>query len=271
MIFEHENYRSFLRTVLNGKRTGNPHYSMRAFSDRIGVSSSFLSEVLAGKKSLSVDLAFRIGLRLDLTERESQYLCLLVQLEQEKDPEFREALQKRLKSANPRRRSHDLSVDLFKVVADWYHFAILELTFLPDFRFDAKFIADRLGITKAEADLAMERLERLELIERIERGKARKTHDHVLVRSAIPATALRQFHRQILEKAGAALETQTPKERVSATDFVPLDAKDIPEVDRLSQEFSAAVLRLSDRAKTRSHVYALSVHFFRISQERPAR
>src|SRR5262245_17800513 len=118
MVFEHLNYRTFLKTSLAERAKEPTGYSLRSFSEKIGVSNSYLSEVLNEKKSLSVELAFKIAVRLHLTEAETQYLCLLVQLEHEKDLDFREELAKRLNELNPKRKTHDLSADLFKVIAD---------------------------------------------------------------------------------------------------------------------------------------------------------
>ena len=265
MVFEHRDYRSILKTALAERAKHREGYSLRAFSDRLGVSNSFLSEVLSAKKSLSVELAFKIAVRLELTNAETQYLCLLVQLEQEKEPAIREALLGRLKDLNPNRPAHDLSVDLFKLISDWYHYAILELTYLPGIQPDAATAARKLGISKIEAEIAIDRLQRLELLETDASGRLRKTRDYVIAESALPNGALKSYHRQILEKAMASLEEQSPGERISATDILPIDSKYLPEVDRLSREFSAAVLRLAERSVAKDRVCALAVHFFNLT------
>jgi hypothetical protein len=54
---------------------------------------------------------------------------------------------------------------------------------------------------------------------------------------------------------------------MSSTDIVPFDSKHLPEVDRLSQEFSAAVRKLSGSSKIKDSVYALSVHFFNLTPQ----
>jgi uncharacterized protein (TIGR02147 family) len=267
MIFDHKDYRTFLKTTLTERGKTRDGYSLRGFSGKIGVSNSYLSEVLSAKKSLSMELAFKIAVKLDLTEVETQYLCFLVQLEQEKDPSFREEISKRLNALNPKRKTHDLSVDLFKAIADWYHYAILELTYLTGFRLDAASASKKLGISKVEADVALERLERLELLEKDEKGRYQKTQSYVLAQSQIPNGALKQFHRQILEKAIESLQSQTPKERMTATDVLPMDSKYLPEVDRLSRQFSSAVMKLAEKSKVKDSVYALSVHFFKLSHE----
>ena len=96
-----------------------------------------------------MELAFKMAVKLELTETETQYLCLLVQLEQEKDPEFREELSKRLNALNPTRKSHDLTADLFKIISDWYHYAILELTYLAGFKLDEVIYLARVRAVEA--------------------------------------------------------------------------------------------------------------------------
>ena len=52
---------------LRGK---NPGFSMRAFSKRLGISSSALSEILSGKRKISKKMAAKIATRMDLTPEE---------------------------------------------------------------------------------------------------------------------------------------------------------------------------------------------------------
>ncbi|MGE0764301.1 MAG: TIGR02147 family protein [Bdellovibrionales bacterium] len=269
MIYEHQNYREYLKSSLADKARAKGTYSLRAFSQRVGISNSFLSEVLSGKKTISMELAFKIAVKLNLTDTETNYFCLLVQLDQEQDPAFREELQKRLICLNPSRKTHDLSVDLFKIIANWHHFAILELTYLPNFKLDAGIIAKKLGVSKTEIELAIERLKRLELLEQDSKGLWRKAHSNLMAQSTVSHGALKLHHKEILEKAIQSLTGQSPNERMSATDILPMDSTLLPEVDRLSLEFSNAVMRLSEKSKFKDSVYALTVHFFNLtSQER---
>jgi uncharacterized protein (TIGR02147 family) len=267
MVFEHQSYRSFLRGTLAERQKSREGNSLRAFSQKLGVSNSHLSDVLNGKKSLSMELAFKIAVKLDLTEAETQYLCLLVQLDQEKDPVFREELTKRLAVINPQRKSYDLSVDHFKAIAEWHHYAILELTYITGFRLEPDAAAKKLGISKVEAEIAIDRLKRLDLLERDERGHYRKTHSNIVFQSQTPNGALKLYHKQVLQKALESIDAQTPAERMSATDILPIDSKHLPEVDRLSREFSSAVIQLSEKSKVKDRVYALSVHFFGLSRQ----
>jgi uncharacterized protein (TIGR02147 family) len=267
MIFEHSCYRSYLKSLLADARTlrGDP-LSLRAFAKKMGLADSYLSAVLAGKKPLSTDWALRLAVKLKLSESETQYFCLLVQQAQEEDPEYRALLEERLRQLSSQRKTHDLSSDLFRAVSDWYHFAILELTYVSGFDLNASGAAAALGISKLEAQAAIDRLLRLELLERDPAGRLRKTKDQVLTRSSIPNAAIRKFHQQLLERSSQAFEATPTESRVSSTDLLPFDSHDIGRVRELSEAFASQVLELSRGAKTRDHVYCLGVHFFRLTE-----
>lgn len=266
MVFIYQNHRDFLQGLVSGKARNRPKMSLRAFAERLGMSNSFLSEVISGKKTLSMEAAFKIAVKLELTDAETQYFCLLVQIDQEQDQDYKEILIRRLKALNPDHKAHDLSLDLFKTMSDWYHFAILELTYVTGLTVNVKTVVERLGISPSEAETALERLRRLELLE-VDKTtkKLRKAHDYVITESHVPSSALRILHRQLLERAIDSLESQTPQERVSASDVLAIDTKYVAEMDRLSREFSKAILQLSEKSKVKDAVYACVFHGFRLT------
>lgn len=269
MIFKYKDYRSFLRAAF--ARQSSQGYSRRSFAERVGVSNSFLSEVLSGKKSLSMELGYKIAVSLDLIESETHYFCLLVQIENEKDPRFRGRLVSRANEMAANRSPHHLDEDIFAVIADWYHFAILELTYLPSFEATPAYLSSRLDISAGAAEVALDRLFRLGLLKREDDGHVRKTHDSVLARSEVPSAIHRRFHRQYLEKALLSLEAQSPSERVSLTDVLPMDSSRLSEISRLADDFSEAVIRLSKESKVRDSVYALGVHVHRLTRSEALR
>lgn len=57
------------------KKKDNPRYSLRAFSRDVGITPSELSRLMASKRSMSPQLAYKIGSYLRLPQDE---LCCLV-------------------------------------------------------------------------------------------------------------------------------------------------------------------------------------------------
>jgi uncharacterized protein (TIGR02147 family) len=267
MIYEHKDYRAFLKSELADRAAQNKQYSLRAFSKKLGVSSSYLSEVLQNKKSLSVDKALEIATNLGLSGTESHYFCLLVQADLLRGSEASQSIEAQLQTLNPHRKTQDLSLDMFRTISDWYHFAILELTFLEDFKVTPLSAAKKLLITKAEAEVAIDRLLRLELLEKDQRGNLRRTEDYTLAQSYVSNQALKSFHTQLLNKAIKALVNQSPSERISNSDIVAIAPENIAKVRKLSDQFTEELLKLADRSKNRSSVYCLSVHFFNLTSK----
>jgi len=270
MIYEHKSYRSFLKEVLAEKTKKNPKYSLRAMAKHLGFASSSLSEVMNGKSGFSLSSARRVAARLGLSTEETEYLCLLVQFDSAEDPEVKNSLLSRMSSTSPKKMAiHDLSVDYFKQISEWYHSAILEMADITKFNLTPLNISKRLGISKLEADVALERLLRLELLEKMEDGKIVRTQEHLLVQSnSTHNQALRTFFRQMMQKASEALETQSPKERVSGYETLPMSMDSMPEAKQIIEKFFTEMIALSRKNKKKTDVYHLALHFFNLTNEK---
>ncbi|MEQ1723066.1 MAG: hypothetical protein ABL930_07800 [Pseudobdellovibrio sp.] len=71
-------YQDILKEHLARRINMNPRYSLRAFANSLGLEPSKLSEVLSGKKGLSVDRAEKICERLRLQELDREVFVLSV-------------------------------------------------------------------------------------------------------------------------------------------------------------------------------------------------
>ncbi|NUM87638.1 MAG: TIGR02147 family protein [Bdellovibrionales bacterium] len=267
-ILETNNYRAWLKSVLSERQRANPSYSMRAFAQQLGLGQSAVSQVLAGKKNLSLESATRIAQKLRLKSQEAEYLRTLVQLEKTKGADLRKALLEKAQSLNPRREVRELSVDLFASIAEWHHLAIKNLLGVEGFVLTPASAAKRLGLSKLDAELAIARLERLEMIERDpgNPGAYRRTADYTLTQSAVPNEALRRFHREMLGKAAESLETQTPKEKFVGSETFALDETLLPEAFALADECLRRIAALSERSGHARNVYHAGLQVFRITK-----
>ena len=270
VIFEHSSYRSYLKSVLVERMKANPSYSLRALARQLGLSCSQLSETLNQKANFSSASLRKISKKLGLNTQESAYLYGLGELENEKDPEFRESVLKELQGLRPGKRPiHDLSLDHYKQISEWHHSVILEMVYLPDFVFTSENIAKRLSLKKLEVDLALERLLRLELLQQDEHGKFFRPKQDILFRSAEKNEAMRKLYRQMLEKISDALETQAPGERYSGYETLPFSPEAMPEMAALFNDFFERAIEVSRKYPTKKNVYHLALHFFNLTPTEP--
>lgn len=265
MIFEHQSYRSFLKDVLAERIIKNSGYSLRALARDLGIHASQLSAIYKGTKGLSLQSALSIAQRLKLGPQETEYFCLLVQAENSKSPEVKDTFLQKMRELQPKTHVVDLSVDVFKALSDWYHISILEMTELTDFELTAANAARRLGITKVEAEVALERLVRLEMLEMDEQGRYRKTLEHYCFKSDKKSQALRRYHAQMLQKAIDSLEAQRPEERYVGSQTFAIDFEQLEEAKPIIEEFRKKLVELFDRGERRSQVYHLGVQLFRVT------
>lgn len=257
-------YREILRQAFANRRGSNPRYSLRAFSRDLKVSSARLSEVLSGKKGLSRASGAEIARRLGYEKPEVERFCDLVESVDARSDSLKRAAQLRLqKLENSKDPNYQMRMDVVQALSEWYHFAILALSNLPDFRSDEEWIAKTLRIKPEEARTSIERLIRLSLL--VEKNGRLQAVSNRIDAPAEAAEALQKFHRELLKKADEAYGTQSADERDSGTMFLIVDSSRFADakkkLKKLRERFAVSV-----GAGKPDKLYCLSTHFFRVSE-----
>lgn len=231
----------------------NARYSLRALARSAGIDPGNLSRVVAGKAGLSELNAQKLAVALDL------------------DPATGAAVvansDKRRKKvsiqANDALPSVDaLALETFAAIKDLVHAAILELTFVPNFRDDPKWLARELDLSVMEAKFALERLKTLGLI--IHDGKKWIKATTNILRTAPGETTspvLRRHQRQVLEKGVDALDTVPINKRVNVSMTFPMAAASIPLARELIERFSMQVCKALSNGE-RDSVFQLGICLF---------
>ncbi len=259
-----------LQQAFQTKVKKNPAYSLRAASRDLGVTHGYLSLILNGKKRLTFQRAVQFAQFLRMDETRTNLFLKAVALESMKDPAGRSFLQRSLGS-EPSSTVNEfalLEMDRFRILSDWYHVAILDLTQLTQFKPDPTWVAVELGITGDQVKSAVARLERLGLLEIID-GKWIKTS----VRLAVPTThsdrAIREFHEQMIEKAREALLSSDPDDfaarEISGVTFT-VDPARMPEAKKKIEKFKREMMNFMGDGEC-SALYQMNVQLFRLNKK----
>lgn len=242
-IYSYSDPREWLAAVMSARKAEDPKFSLRSFSKELKYNNpSLLSEVLRGTRSFRQDLADRLGRLLGLDTREMQWLSLMLASKAAgSNPGDLQEMMAAAKGAGTQNQEKEtLSLDQFRIIADWYHLAILEMIDLSEFKEDSFWISKKLGgkITPVQASLAMDRLFRLGLIKRLPGKKIAKTNKEVFVgMSGIPNAALRAHHRSFLDLAKDAIERTPLDRRTGYGTNIAVKASDIPRIKALVKKF----------------------------------
>lgn len=255
-------YREYLEREFQARLRRNAGYSLRAFARDIGMQPSKLSEVLRGIRGLSKKTAERVAKQIKLSSQETSVFLSLIDLHQRRNRSTQKLAEEKLKSLAAMDGYGELSLERFKIISDWHHFTILELTELDCFESDPKWIAGRLGIPTKTVSEAIERLLDFGLLERTQGGELKQTHRNLATPSGIPSRELREHHSQILMKADAALTEVDITERDFSAITLAFNSTQMDEIRRELKELRRRVGQKIQDQGQKDRVYCLSMQFF---------
>jgi uncharacterized protein (TIGR02147 family) len=158
-----------------------------------------------------------------------------------------------------------ISADAFRVIGDWYHYAILLLAETEGFKADPRWIASRLGVSQIEAKFALQRLQELKLLQKTG-GKWRFVDQEITTEDkSLTTPALKRRQKQVLEKAIEALENDPIEKRSMTGMTMAIDPEKIPEAKKLISEFNRKMSKFLECGK-KSEVYELQISLFSLQK-----
>ena len=159
--------------------------------------------------------------------------------------------------------------DQFQVIADWYHYAILELIAMDTFQSDERWISRKIGVTYSEVVEARERLLRLGMLSIDENGKWTDTSGNVTNSGGQHSTvALRKLQSQVLHLALGALESVPVEKRLQGSMTLAIDAALVPGAKEKIIAFQRALATsLQEQSQSKNSVYQITVSFFPVTTD----
>lgn len=243
-------FRSYLQEELVLRCQRNPAYSLRSFAKAVDLSPSFLSKLLNGQRRITNAVFQKLSAHLGLDEG------VAATFRSSDTPTADVALR-------------DLQLENFKVISDWYHYAILELTKVAKFQSTPDWIAAKLGISVTQAKAAIARLQRLELLEE-RRGRLRATSSgNTTTRNEFTDMAFKKMQDELLNLATRSLWNEPLSQRDHTSICMAIHPSDLPEVKRRLTHARRELCQFLERPQTKkpTQVYNLSLAFFPLSKE----
>jgi uncharacterized protein (TIGR02147 family) len=261
-------YQTKLREEFAKRIAKNSRYSLRAFATLLGIGPSALSHILSGKRAISTKLINRIfsALELGISERKKFLESVLQQKEAMGMKRISPGLKKKLKfAATPAPGVIEIGNDDFRILSNWYHFAILELTTSKNFESSPTWIAKVLRISELEASLAIEHLIKLGILHWVG-GSLQKTRR---IFDTKDKTKTSSFHRnrqkQILEKSIQSLEQDPIETRNHSSITLCINPDRLVEAKEKIQKIMWELTEFLIEGEQRQ-VYELNLSLFPLSK-----
>lgn len=247
---EKKDFAVFLQNEFVRRLKNNPRYSMRAFAEFLGIHSGSLSQILKGKRVVSDRQLIKLSERLGFTESEAKSQFTTSNTNND------------FSNLNRSYSAEQLTQDTFKIISEWHHFAILEMTLLADFTPDSKWLSKKLGLSEAECLMAVERLKRADLLI-FENDAWQARYKNVsTIGMTDTSLALRRMQKSILQKAIDALDEVDVSLRDQSTLTVAINQKDLPKVKDRITEFRRSLNQELGQSHGFDQVYNLTIAFY---------
>jgi len=243
------NARSLLLEEFTSRRTRNSAYSLRAFSRDLGIGVTSLSDFLAEKRNLSRSSLRKIVESLRLSPLQCEELV-------------GGKANRPGQNEDPRRLVEE---DTFRLIADWYYLAVLNLAKIKRNKADSEWIARRLGIKETDAKQALIRLERLGLIE-IKYGQMHRTAQTLSTTRDIPSSAIKRHHSQNLVLAERSLMSDAVDVREFSSATIAVDPRRLGRAKNLLMSAKRRVAKVLEEGEP-SEVYVLSFQLFPLTKK----
>lgn len=269
-IFAFHDYRMFLQSWFEFKRSTQPHFSMRQLAQLAGLATGYLPMVIAGQRTLSADALEKLLPFLGLTSQEKTYLELLRRMSDSPSSEARKEALERIQKFKGYRSTNHKETEAYKYLTHWYYVAIREMAALPEFKADPAWIQQRLRqkIPLSEIESALKFLSEGGFL------KISKTGDvHPLPEKAIECiggvyrVALGQFHKEMFKLAGESIDRIVSDERAILGNTVAVRSEDIDKIKSILNEAQNKIRELTEQQRNGEEVYHVSLVAFPLTKK----
>jgi uncharacterized protein (TIGR02147 family) len=158
-----------------------------------------------------------------------------------------------------------LDESYFKAIAEWEHYAVLELYNLVHYDLSAVGISKKLGIEVNRAEVVLGNLLSCGLINRSEDGELERAHPDIRTTEDITSVALQKSHKETLHLGLNKLEEIEVELRDFSSTTVAVDLEKLPEAKTIIREFRQKMTSLL-RDGQKTDVYQLAIQFYPLTQ-----
>ena len=245
-------FRLFLQQELARRCSRNSQYSLRSFALQVDKDHSTLSQLLRGKRPMTEKTIEQIGSKLGLERDLIDSFIAREKLAGPHDAPLAEVQQ--------------LTQDTAELVSDVYHYTILELVRLAEFKPDSRWIARVLGISTDEVNVALNRLIRLGLLSMEARDRwVDKSGDTAASFDEFTGIAIQRLSEQVRRLFMAALRETPPEYRAHSSTTMAVNTARLPAALELITKFRRELADSLESGDGCDEVYQLEISLFPIS------
>lgn len=244
--------KTILRQALEERMRRNSVYSMRSFARDLMMAPSTLSEVMSGKKKLSLKKTNELIELLKIPEWQGDLLKNQIIENQNEDIAAVEV-----------KLPEKLNENAVKSLTSNLDLGILEATHLKSFKPEFEWLAKKLDVTLDQVTFAVDRLQSVGLLRINEDGEWVDLSPFFSSTDGIPSRSIRAFHADVLSLARKKVLTQSVNERTVKTVVFSLEEEQVSEARNILNDAVARIMDLASKSEAKKdHVMCFSGQLF---------
>lgn len=264
-IFRFLDYRDYLRELLAHLAEKNRKYSHRWIAAKAGLKSpQLISMILKGDRKLSAENAQLLAMALGLSDKEEEYLLILVELESASHQAKQLELLDRIRCQFQNGLFKDLSGKSLEYISKAYLPVIRELCALKHFTMSASEVSRVLEISEAEAEEGLETLVDLGMLRRTGPSAYERTEPSLSAPDFVSPMLMLQYNLQTIERAFKATQLKRDLRYFNSL-VVSLSSKDFAAVVDKIKLLTREVDMMGEGSPRRDDVFQLSIQFFSLT------
>lgn len=269
-LFEHQNYREYLREYYNEQKALKRNFSYRSFSEKACIAApSFLFHVIEGKRNLTKATAVKISTAIGHDRDEAEFFENLVFFNQAQSITDKTLYYSRLVEI---RKPIDIAIipkDRYEYYSHWYHSVIREVVIFFDFKDDF----DKLGaflvpqIKGTDARRSIQLLERLGFIARDKEALYHQTENLINVKvGTSEAFVIEKFQMEMLEVALKAYSAIPVRNRMTTSTTFSISEETFELFKLRLRDMQHQLMEIARLDTKPSTAYQLSLNLFPVSR-----
>jgi uncharacterized protein (TIGR02147 family) len=265
-IYDYQDYRRFLKDILQDIKKERKHLSQRAILQKMGISSSgFIANVIAGRSNLTISQVQKLSKVIKLTTAETSYFELLLHFNHADTIEEKTEFYERL-TVYQKAKLKVLSAEQLTLFSRWYYAVIRECAFYFDVR-DYQKLARHINphITPVEVQEGVEALLKMGFLCQEADGRIVQSDPIISSGDEVRSFDIIQFQAATLDKAKQALLETAPEERDISVLTVTASQECIDKIKDEVRQFRKKLLRIVQEDPDPDRVMQCSINIFPVT------
>lgn len=214
-VYDYSDYRILLKEFYEFQKKRIRSFSYRYFAVKSGVSASLFSDIVEGRRRLSIPVMKKYAAAMNISQKETDYFGAVVKFNNSKTTDEKNIHLTELLRLRGNSSIKFIDKSQYEFFRTWYHSALREMVTLPEFKEDYEWIASKCipRITVSQAKKSFEIMLQLGILRRNKNGILELSDAVISSEYEMKSLIIRNFQSEVIELARNALERFEPAER----------------------------------------------------------